>query len=92
MMSKRVQVILSEKEREVLRIQARRDGQSLSAWLRTAALEKLGDRAEEKAIDSLEALRGFFKECDARELGREPDWEEHRDVIGRSRAAGCAPT
>ena len=91
-MSPRIQVILSEEERELLRIQARRDGQSLSSWLRSTAMERLGVLREGKRLDSVEALRAFFEECDAREVGAEPDWEAHLDVIERSRSSGVSST
>ena len=32
----------------------------------------------------------FFEQCDAREQGREPDWEEHLAVIAWSRVTGLA--
>jgi hypothetical protein len=31
-------------------------------------------------------LRKFFKACDLREEGREPDWEEHLKTIEGSRS------
>jgi len=40
----------------------------------------------------LRDLRDFFRAVDAREKGREPDWDEHLAVIGRSRAAGSSAT
>ncbi len=40
-------------------------------------------------FESSEDLRRFFEECDAREgPGVEPDWEEHKRVIGESRLLG----
>lgn len=35
-------------------------------------------------------LEDFFASCDAREEGTEPDWEEHLQVIERSRRSGLA--
>lgn len=43
-------------------------------------------------LDTPEELEAFFKECDQRELGREPDWEAHRRGIERSVASGAADT
>ncbi len=88
-MSTRVQVILGEEEREAFRSRAERDGLSLSAWLREAGREKLTAQEPAKRITSLEELRAFFATCDAREKGREPDWEEHLAVIEGSIGAGA---
>ena len=68
---------------------ARRHGMSLSAWLRDAGREKAAAGEFEERIRSKEALRNFFAECDQRERGREPDWEEHREVIDRSKRSGA---
>jgi hypothetical protein len=38
----------------------------------------------------MEELRSFFSECDRRETGTEPDWEQHVRVIERSRRSGAA--
>lgn len=91
-MSKRVQVVVSEEERERFRREAERRGQSLSSWMREAALE----RAAEQPVDrfaTAEDVRAFFAACDAeREEGREPDWEQHRMVIEDSIRDGAPRT
>lgn len=79
----RVQVLLSEEEREALRRQAEREGQSLSGWIREAAVGKL--ESLDRALASGDELKEFFAERQDRERGREPDWEDHLEVIGRSR-------
>jgi len=84
----RVQVLVDEREHEQFRRQARREGLSLSAWLRQAGRERLRTRR----ISSLRDLKAFFREVDAREQGREPDWAEHKVAIGRSRASGQSGT
>lgn len=84
----RIQILLGEQEREEFRRLAKRQGMSLSAWLRDAGREKASAGASEQRIRSKEALRDFFAECDQRERGREPDWEEHREVIDRSKRSG----
>lgn len=71
---------------------AGRRGLSLSAWLRHAGLEQASVQKQERRLDSEEALRDFFTECDAREQGREPDWLEHKDVIEGSKRSGGAST
>lgn len=82
----RVQVVMSEEERDRFRGQARREGLSLSAWLRTAGQERLAKAFERPRMQTREALDAFFQQCDEREKsGSEPDWEEHLKVIASSR-------
>lgn len=90
-MSIRVQVVMDEMEREAFRAAAAREGLSLSDWLRRAARGRL-EAVEPPRIDSVERLRAFFDECDARESGVEPDWHEHREVIEASMARGRSGT
>lgn len=87
----RVQVLMDEHEREDFRRQAAAEGLSLSAWLRAAGRAR-SHRAGPDALRSVEDLRGFFAERVASEHGREPDWEEHREVIERSRRSGDTGT
>ena len=69
--------------------QARREGMSLSAWLRVAARERLERSQKDQKFKSEEEMREFFKRCDERAgPGREPDWEEHLKVINESRSRG----
>jgi hypothetical protein len=86
----RIQVLLGEQEREEFRRLAKRHGMSLSAWLREAGREKAAAVDSEERIDSKQALRDFFSKCDQRERGREPEWEEHRRVIDRSKRSGAS--
>lgn len=88
----RVQVILDESERERFRREAQREGLSLSAWMRRAAQERLAAGASSRLLRNVDDLDAFFDECDAREQGREPDWDQHRKVIERSRGSGAADT
>ena len=90
-MTKRVQVLLAEEERERFRHEAEREGLSLSAWLRRAGQERLGKR-NGRRIASVRELRAFFRAVAAREKGREPAWGEHKAAIGRSRASGQSGT
>jgi hypothetical protein len=41
---------------------------------------------------SLEELKAFFAASDAREQGREPDWEDHLKVIEASMRSGATDT
>jgi len=88
---KRVQVLVDAAEEERFRRQAEREGLSLSAWLRRAGQERLEAKGERR-ITSLRDLKAFFRAVDARERGREPDWEQHEGVISRSRASGQSGT
>jgi len=84
-MAVRVQVILEEEEKELFQSQARREGLSLSSWLRRAGEERLSARKVSARMDTVEDLRAFFASCDHREKGREPDWDEHLAVIEGSK-------
>ena len=90
----RVQVILEDEERELFRRQAAVEGLSLSAWLRAAAQESFSRKRRRGGIESVDDLREFFRMCDERagEEGREPEWEDHLQVIERSKGAGSSQT
>jgi hypothetical protein len=91
-MAERVQVILRPEEKVRLQRQAEREGTSLSAWLRQVALERLAQTVAKEQIASPAELRRFWKQCAEIEEGREPDWEQHRDVIARSKRSGATDT
>ena len=84
----RVQVLIEEKEREAFRQVADQEGKSLSGWMRESALERLEATKAVPRITSSSDLRKFFKACDLREKGREPDWDEHLKVMDESRKTG----
>lgn len=86
-MSTRIQVVLDEGEKELFRRHAEKAGLSLSAWLRRAARQSL-ELERRRRVRTVEDLRSFFGECDRREQGREPEWEEHLRVMAESRQAG----
>ncbi len=45
-------------------------------------------RGPQRPFESAEELEAFFRECDAiASPEREPDWEEHLEVINQSRAS-----
>ena len=91
-MSDRIHLVVDKAEKERYRRQAEREGLSLSEWLRKAARRRLEEGDAGPRLDSLEDLRAFFAECDLREEGREPDWEEHLRVIeGSIRSGGESP-
>ncbi|MEA2328405.1 MAG: hypothetical protein QOE68_3364 [Thermoanaerobaculia bacterium] len=57
---------------------------------KTTTRESARDRSEATnavaKMTSAADLRKFFKACDLREEGREPDWEEHLKTIEESRS------
>ena len=87
----RVQVILDEEEKARFHQHAILEGQSLSAWLRTAGLKRLESTAGTR-METGEQLQEFFRRCDERERGLEPDWNEHLEVAGSSRRSGGTDT
>lgn len=86
-MVKRIHIVVDEGEGEAFRARAAAEGRSLSAWLREAARDRLHGGAPD-ALRTPGQLADFFAECDVREQGREPEWEEHLDVIRTSRREG----
>ncbi len=89
----RVQLVIPDADRDRFVLQARREGMTLSAWLRAAAHTRLEERQRVKPFESLEDIEEFFKMCDALEGPEtEPDWEDHLRVINESRAAGATGT
>jgi hypothetical protein len=87
-MSRRIQVILSEAEREAFRRQAAAKKMSLSTWLREAGLKQLA--AEQSGpLRTVAELREFFGSLPD-EPGVEPDWDEHVRVMAESRRRGAS--
>ena len=85
----RVQVVIPDEDRDRFVAQARREGLTLSAWLRAAARERLAARRSDEPFETAEDLAAFFRECDARAgPGREPDWEEHLATMRESKLRG----
>lgn len=88
----RIHIVLDDADKARYQRQAERAGKSLGAWLREAAEEKLQAEASRTRITSSEDLQRFFEACDQRETRPEPDWEEHRKVLARSRTDGLEVT
>jgi len=88
----RVQVLIKEREREEFRQVAEQEGKSLSGWLRESALDRLEAMKAAAKMTSASDLREFFKACDLREQGREPEWEEHLETMDESRKTGRSGT
>jgi len=85
----RVQVLLDEDEKQKFERHARREGLSLSAWLREAGTTRLKNQSTARKIVNPADLRAFFAACDAEESGREPDWEEHLATLEHSKMHGA---
>ena len=85
----RVQFVVPDEDRDRFVHQARLEGMTLSAWLRTAARERLEARQRVKRFESPEDVEEFFRSCAELEgPEREPDWSEHLRVMNESRARG----
>lgn len=80
-MADRIHVVLDPADKERFRRLAAREGKTLSAWLRDAARDRAAAAEAHEGLETEEGLRRFFEACDDRESGREPDWEEHEQVI-----------
>lgn len=83
----RVQIEIPDTDRERFVRQARREGMTLSAWLRAAGRARLENQSHARPFASKEDAMAFFRACedlDGPEV--EPDWDEHLRVINASRA------
>lgn len=89
-MPTRLHLILDSREHDAFRVRAAEEGTSLSEWLREAARERLA-RSRPTRIETVADLDRFFEECTAAEQGIEPDWDEHLEVVERSRRDGLEP-
>lgn len=87
----RVQFIISDEERDKFVDQARKEGMTLSAWLRAAARQRLKERQRAEPFESPADVRAFFAACDALEGPElEPEWEAHLKAIAKSRRGGAS--
>jgi hypothetical protein len=59
---------------------------------RESARDRVEVRKAATKITSAADLRRFFKACDLREKGREPDWEDHLKAMEDSRETGRSHT
>lgn len=87
----RVQLVIPDEDRDRFVHQARREGLTLSAWLRIAARERLEDRQRSGSFRSTVDLEKFFMACDTLEGPEvEPEWDEHLSAIAESRGRKLA--
>ena len=80
-MSVKVQVILKQEEAARFKSRALQESKSLSGWLRDAGNTVLEMDQENQKLGTPEALKKFFRECNRREKGSEPDWEDQKQLI-----------
>lgn len=78
----RIQVLTDDAEREAFRAQARREGRSLSDWLREAGRDRLR-RARASTLRTPDDLDAFFAAIDQRHGSGEveDDWGVHKRRI-----------
>ncbi|MDY6987364.1 MAG: hypothetical protein SWQ30_04835 [Thermodesulfobacteriota bacterium] len=53
----------------------------MSAWLRDAGRKRLETNKEWQSLTDTKSLKDFFRNCNERERGKEPDWVEHKELI-----------
>ena len=100
-----VHIEISDEEHERFLQQAEQDGITLSEWMKNAARKRCNERqvqeerrvhepfASRKPFKSVEELEAFFRYCDTLEgPEREPDWEDHLEVINKGKMSGWADT
>ena len=90
-MNVRLQVILKEDEAARFKSQAIKESKSLSAWLRDAGTKMLDLENRQSSLTHPDSLEKFFQECDKREQGVEPDWEDHKRLIVEGFQSGHKP-
>ncbi len=90
----RVQMVLKDGERARYVYHAKRDGKSLSAWLREAAQEKINNERTQRRLATPKDFDEFFRRCDEERTwhGQEPDWEEQKKLLLESKLSGVAAT
>ncbi|MCI0442076.1 hypothetical protein L0244_41065 [bacterium] len=80
-MSKRIQVILDEEEALQFKNQARKEGKSVSSWLREAGRKILELNDSKRKLKDPASLKNFFQKINSKKDGTEPDWEEHKKLV-----------
>ena len=89
----RVQLVLPDEDRDRFAHAARREGMSLSEWLRLAAKERMQRCTDLRRFHKADELTDFFRKCEADTDGEaEPDWEVHLNRMNKSRSGGSTET
>jgi hypothetical protein len=65
--------------------------QSLSAWLRDAGKQRIEISWQQQRLTHPDSLKRFFRRCNDREKGIEPDWEDQKRLVLESYQAGNKP-
>lgn len=87
----RIHLVVSEPDRTRYAAAARREGLTLSAWLRAAAADRLERLAGAEPFRTEDDVWRFFADRDTETgCGPEPDWEQHLSVMRASRGRGAA--
>lgn len=85
----RIQLVLPDEDRDRFVHEARREGVSLSEWIRLAARERVETRLARQRFQDTQDVTKFFERCDGLDgPEREPDWVEHLSTMQESRAQG----
>ena len=88
----RVEIEMSDEERERFVRQSEREGKTLSAWLISVAWQHLAEpkvRKRTRTFESPEEIRAYLRaHSDLDKLEREPDWEEHLRIMDLSKRQG----
>ena len=85
----RVQLIIRDEDKSRFIHQARKEGLTLSAWLRAAADERLERQSCIDPFESIADMKEFFCKCDKLESHKiESDWEQHLFVLQDARNKG----
>ena len=91
-MSVRVQVILDKEEAALFRQQAKKNSVSLSRWLRESGRRRTEEERRKRSLNDPERLKEFFEECDQiTQDDKEPDWEEHKQLVSEGYSKGIQP-
>jgi hypothetical protein len=80
-MSKRIQVILDDEEALQFKNQARKEGKSVSSWLREAGKKVIEMHASRRKLKDAASMKTFFRKINSKKDGPEPDWEEHKKLL-----------
>ena len=85
----RLHITIPDEDRDRFVAQAKREGMTLSAWLRAAAHARIESRRQLRPSETPEELEAFFRESNAAAgPGLEPDWDEHLAVMRESQLGG----
>lgn len=87
----RIHFVLPESDKVRYASQAARENKSLGEWMRQAAEARLRASTSQERFRSAAELRSFLAGCHARAgPGREPDWEETKQLILESKVEGLS--